>query len=146
MLGNTAPQKELDSRKTSVIPSTVIEILELTPNEVGPIVDSWLEHDKKILQISQRQQLDSAANSGLNPLFLRLLYPMRSCAMFFFFEPNRYDRASKWRSFSKIEPLENSVADLINAFLNRLETYHGSLLVTHVFGLLGASKYIFLEK
>lgn len=52
----------------------------------------------------------------------------------------RYDRAAKWRSFDKEEPLETSVSDLINVCLHQLENYHGALFVGHVFGLLAASK------
>ncbi len=75
MLGNScAAFKELESRRTSVIPSTFIEVGELTTNEVATIVDSWLAHDRKKLQTFQRQHLDATANMGLNPLFLRLLY------------------------------------------------------------------------
>ena len=52
-----------------------------------------------------------------------------------------YDRTSKWKSFTKIEPLEDSVKGLIGAFFQRLERYHGVVFVSYVFGLLAASKY-----
>eukprot|EP00026_Physarum_polycephalum_P000209 Phypoly_transcript_00209.p1 GENE.Phypoly_transcript_00209~~Phypoly_transcript_00209.p1 ORF type:complete len:1974 (+),score=215.33 Phypoly_transcript_00209:431-5923(+) len=123
-IGDCPAFRELERRR-SAIPSTFLEVGELKSTEVAPIVDSWLAHDCKRLQQNQRQMLDGVANFGLNPLFLRLLY----------------NRASNWKSFDREEPLENSVADLIKLFLARLEIYHGTLFVTHVFGLLAASKY-----
>jgi hypothetical protein len=124
-IGTDCPAfKELRSRR-SIIENKFIEVKELDPSEVAHIFDSWLEHDRKKLLPHQRQQLDVAANEGLTPLFLRLLY----------------DRASKWRSFSAEEKLEKSTPELITRFLHRLEFYHGEPLVSHVFGLLAVSKY-----
>jgi len=52
-----------------------------------------------------------------------------------------YDRVSKWKSFTRVESLEGTAAKLIMAFFNRLERYHGILFVSHVFGLMAASKF-----
>lgn len=41
--------------------------------------------------------------------------------------------------------LYESVSELIHTFLDSLEIYHGKVFVTHVFGLLAASKYLFLS-
>ncbi|XP_064630208.1 NACHT domain- and WD repeat-containing protein 1-like isoform X2 [Lineus longissimus] len=99
---------------------------KLSTSDISSILDGYMKSVNRTLQDPQRSLLQEACMRCPIPLFLKL------CV----------DQALKWSSFSKVNAavLQGSVKDVINKLFERLEKYHGFLLISHGLGYITASK------
>ncbi len=120
----------LQSIQANNLPQTqYLEVAPISISDAKNILEGWLEHSTRALTKSQMETIISIATDSTDEkptaLRLRLLF----------------DIASKCPSYDSVSGLPNTVRGLINRFFQRLEDYHGIMLVSHTFGILGASKH-----
>lgn len=98
-----------------------------TKDDVQHIITNWLESDRRILTVEQRNMLSSAFSECPLALYLRL----------------SYDTASSWASyhFGDEIRLQKTVRASINELFRRLEVMHGQVLTSRAFGYITAGKH-----
>uniref|UniRef100_K1Q937 Uncharacterized protein n=1 Tax=Magallana gigas TaxID=29159 RepID=K1Q937_MAGGI len=106
--------------------SNFLHVKPFTKDDVQHIITNWLESDRRILTVEQRNMLSSAFNECPLALYLRL----------------SYDTASSWASyhFGDEIRLEKTVRASINELFRRLEVMHGQVLTSRAFGYITAAK------
>ncbi|CAH1787626.1 unnamed protein product [Owenia fusiformis] len=113
--------------KTTDIPE--VEVVPINIDDAKNILSAWLEISERTLTKSQLNTVLSVATDGTKEqptaLRLRLL-----C-----------DAVVRVESYSELPELPNTVTGLINAFFERLEVYHGKVLVQTCFGLLSTARF-----
>jgi hypothetical protein len=103
-----------------------IDVPKLSSSDVTSILNGYLMSANRTLQDDQRVLLQDACKRCAIPLFLKL------CV----------DQAVKWPSYENVDAtsLQGSVKDVISKLFERLEKYHGYLLISHGLGYITAAK------
>ena len=116
-------------RLTGISEDCYLMVKPLTMNDADEIVSGYLKTANRTLQSSQLNYLLDLATdcSEEEPTVLRLRLLL--------------DRIMKYSSSDTISNIPITVHGLINQFFDRLEQNHGELVVSLLFGLLGASSH-----
>ncbi|XP_077862128.1 NACHT domain- and WD repeat-containing protein 1-like [Saccoglossus kowalevskii] len=102
------------------------EVKQLSVEEGLTIIKSWLQSERRAINNEQQGIITSSIQQCSLPLFLKLLF----------------DQASKWQSYLpssqiKVQP---SVKGMISIIFDRLEEYHGKVLVSHALSYMTISQ------
>ncbi|KXJ19576.1 NACHT domain- and WD repeat-containing protein 1 [Exaiptasia diaphana] len=101
-----------------------IKVERLGPSDGEAILDSWLAKKNRRLTKEQRDLVLQSFNSCPLPLYLELVF----------------NECCTWPSSRKESEitLQKDVPSMVNSLYDRLERYHGKILVSRVLGLLAA--------
>ena len=116
-------------RQTGIPQDHYLEVQPISMDEAHDIITGSMKRAKRKLQPSQLKQLlkNATDSSEEEPTVLRLRLLL--------------DIALKLKSANELPALPVTVRRLIDRFLENLEMNHGDTLVSHLFGLLGASTH-----
>ncbi|HMA54403.1 MAG TPA: AAA family ATPase, partial [Acidobacteriota bacterium] len=123
---STAPADCWDILKRKVPEAGQIELLPMSPDEGGRILETWLQDARRTLQDNQRGEvLEKFSKRGL-PLYLKFAF----------------EEARHWRSDSEKVDFDPEVAGIIKQLFARLssEAVHGKMLVSRALAYLRAGK------
>ncbi len=103
-----------------------IAVPPLDSDDVSAILESWLHASRRALQPRQMELLRDACARCRIPLFTKIAF----------------DETRRWRSYTDVTSLQigDSVPVLINTLLDRVEVYHGKVLVAQALAVLTAAK------
>ena len=103
-----------------------IQVPQLDASEVSTILQSWLETSKRALQPEQMDYLLKACEKCRLPLFTKIAF----------------DETKRWNSYTVMDSVHigDSVPVLISTLLNRVEKYHGEVLVSQALAIVTAAK------
>ena len=104
----------------------MMEIPNLTTNDIDGILGKWLVGRQRQLTDQQRELVTTTLQNCPIPLLLKL----------------SFDEAVKWHSYDSVEQtvLKESVPQMIHALFDHLEKNHGRLLVKHSLSYLTTGK------
>ncbi|XP_064636934.1 NACHT domain- and WD repeat-containing protein 1-like isoform X2 [Lineus longissimus] len=106
--------------------SCYVNVKTLETSDIDVIVKESLNGMGRSLTSVQMKVVKDAISACAYPLYLKLAL----------------DEAARWKSYSTpdVTRLEPTVPKVIHALLDRLERYHGLLLISHALGYITASK------
>ena len=99
---------------------------ELSQDDVDTILEELFTQSERTLQPDQMQILSSACEKCPLPLYTKIAF----------------DESSRWKSHTTVDKdvLADTVITLISGLLERVEKYHGKVLVSHALGYITAAK------
>ena len=108
-----------------------IPVTPFSPDEGADVTDSWLKSANKTMTNQQRELMKKVVKECSLPLFLKLVY----------------DEIFRWHSYRPIQQciLHPSIPDMISLIFDRLEDYHGKMLVSRALAYITLSPNGFAE-
>ncbi|XP_002741817.1 NACHT domain- and WD repeat-containing protein 1-like [Saccoglossus kowalevskii] len=102
------------------------EVNKLSIDDSTFIMQSWLKSINRVNTDGQQQIVSNAIQQCSLPLFLKLLF----------------NQASSWQSYLSTDNInvQPSVKDMISIIFDRLEEYHGKVLVSHALSYMTISQ------
>ncbi len=111
----------------SLLPDTtgIVEVLPFSPDKGALVIDTWLTSTNKSVTSQQRELIQAVVKQCSLPLFLKLVY----------------DEVFRWHSYSIINQciLHPNIVDMISLIFDRLEDYHGKMLVSRALAYITLS-------
>lgn len=103
-----------------------MEIPYLSTDDISKMLNGDLHYRRRKMTASQMKMVVSACRKCSIPLFVNIAL----------------DEALTWKSYTPPEKtdLKTSVDAAISALLNRIEKYHGTLLVSHALSYITLAK------
>ena len=106
--------------------NSFIQVPQLETSDITSILESWLEAFSRTLQPKQMDFLRQACEKCRLPLYTKIAF----------------DETKRWSSYTDVlsEYFGDSVQALISTLLDRVEKYHGPLLVSQALAMITAAK------
>ena len=103
-----------------------VDVPELTTDDIETILQELFTQTKRTLQPGQWEVLTSACQQCPLPLYAKIAF----------------DEASSWKSHVSVNEnaLGDTVTTLISTLFDKVEKYHGKVLVSHALGYITAAK------
>ena len=103
-----------------------VNVPELTTDDIETILQELFTQSGRTLQPEQWKILTSACQQCPLPLYTKIAF----------------DEASSWKSHVSVneDALGDTVTMLIGTLFDKVEKYHGKLLVSHALGYITAAK------
>ncbi len=98
----------------------------MSASEVSSILQEWFTRSGRCLQAPQQSIVDDMLSQSPLPLYIKLTY----------------NEAYRWKSYTHVNQdiLGDTVKEAIDFLFERVEKYHGEILVTRALAYITAAK------
>ncbi|MFQ5864544.1 MAG: AAA family ATPase [bacterium] len=126
LIVSTLPGECLSALEKKLPEANLVEVQPMPPAEGRKLLDLWLEHAGRTLQVQQQKAIIEKFTGCPLPLYLKLTF----------------EEARLWRSYDGVPELGADIPGMIHNLFQRLSTEanHGAMLVSRSLGYLAAAK------